>query len=337
MALRVHFTAEDLARVRVATTPDPLWELVTSLHRIHVPATPARYHEWYTHVRRRTDATPRLSGAVRLLAGLVPARGDFPDFLTPPGAPGHEGFDGAMELIGATPAGQVSREVARSFRRRRPTPWVRRLVDGDREPRQELHAALRLYHREIVRPYMPVITESFLAQRSRHGEMLLAGGVGKLLATLSPEMHWRAPVLTVGYPADRDLHLVGRGITLVPSYFCQRNPVSLIDPGLPPVLVYPVKGRPATPQAPSRGDGGRLGARVPRGVAELLGETRAIALLELDSPCSTSELARRIGVTSGTASRHATALRGAGLVESVRQGNLVVHRATGLGRKMLGV
>ncbi|MGY1503399.1 hypothetical protein ACW4TU_43690 [Streptomyces sp. QTS52] len=40
--LRVHFTAEDLARVRVAAAPDPLWELTGSVQVLATDACAPR-------------------------------------------------------------------------------------------------------------------------------------------------------------------------------------------------------------------------------------------------------------------------------------------------------
>jgi DNA-binding transcriptional ArsR family regulator len=335
LPLRVHFTAEDLARTRVATEPDPMWELVTSLHRIQAPSD-LRYRPWLGHVRTRMRATPRLRGSLRVLTMLVPERGAFPDFLTPPSTSGYEGFDGALELIGATPQHRVRPDLATTYRRGRMPSWVRRLADGDRDHRRDLHAAMRVYHSEVVRPVWAELGESFLADRTLRGQALLDGGVDRLLSTLSPSIRWDPPVLTADYPRERDLYLNGRGITLVPSSFCQRNPVSLIDPDLPPVLVYPLTGDRgqvggSLDAADTAGD---LGAVVPEGLAALLGHSRALALLTLRHPCSTTELARRVGVSAGTASRHATALRAAGLVTSTRHRNLMVHHVTRLGRQL---
>lgn len=312
-----------------------MWELVTSLHRIQTPSGD-RYRQWLGHVQTRLRTTPRLHGALRLLVTLVPERGAFPDFLTPSSGPGHEGFGGAIELMAATPQRRVRSELAAMYRRRLMPPWVRRLADGDREHRRELHAAMRVYHSEMVRPVWAELRESFLADRAQRGQALLDGGVDRLLSTLSPAIRWDPPVLTTGYPRERDLHLNGRGITLVPSSFCQRNPVSLIDPELPPVLVYPLAGssggvgRSLDPTDTA----GAQGPVVSEGLAALLGHSRAAALLALRHPCSTTELARRVGVSAGTASRHAAALREAGLVTSTRYRNVMLHHVTGLGRKM---
>jgi DNA-binding transcriptional ArsR family regulator len=222
------------------------------------------------------------------------------------------------------------------YRRRRMPPWVRRLADGDRDHRRDLHAAMHVYHSEVVGPVWAELGEAFLDDRTQRGQALLDGGVDRLLSTLSPSIQWDSPVLTTSYPRERDLYLNGRGITLVPSSFCQRNPVSLIDPDLPPVLVYSLTGSPGHVgrSLDAKDTPGSLPAVVPEGLAALLGYSRAVALLALRHPCSTTELARRVGVSAGTASRHATALRAAGLVTSTRHRNLMVHHVTHLGRKL---
>jgi DNA-binding transcriptional ArsR family regulator len=178
--------------------------------------------------------------------------------------------------------------------------------------------------------------EAFLADRAQRGQALLDGGVDQLLSTLSPAIRWDPPVLTADYLRERDLHLNGRDITLVPSSFCQRNPVSLIDPDLPPVLVCSLTGSPGHVgrSLDAVDTAGASGPVVPEGLAALLGHSRALALLALRHPCSTTELARRVGVSAGTASRHATALRAAGLVTSTRHGSVMLHHVTHLGRKL---
>ncbi|MFE7276458.1 transcriptional regulator [Streptomyces sp. NPDC057623] len=330
MALRIHFTAEDLARTTVAARPDVMWELTISLHRLQAPGSPARCRPWLGHVRdrlRRSDL-PDLRGALRRLTTLVPPRGGFPDFLTPPG---QLGFGAALELIGGAGREPFARDLATVFRRRERPLWVRQLADGDRECRRDLVRALAVYHRELLHPCLAELDETLFAERAACGRRVLDGGVGRLLGTLSPAVRWAWPVLSSDYPVDRDLHLGGRGITLVPSFFCA-TPVTLIDPGLPPVLVYPVGEGDSGARAMSPAAAGGAAD----GLALALGRTRALAIRALAHPCSTSELALRIGVSAASASRHAAVLRDAGLVTSTRQGGEVLHVATRLGAELAG-
>ncbi|MDI3386077.1 winged helix-turn-helix domain-containing protein [Streptomyces sp. B-S-A8] len=336
MALRIHFTAEDLARTTVAARPDVMWELTLSLHQLQASRPAARCRPWVGHVRDRLRGRgrPDLRGVLNRLTALVPPRGSFPDFLTPPGQPPLE--DG-LELIRSTRRRALAADLAAVFRTRERPLWVRQLADGDREGRRELARALAVYHRELVHPCLAGLDETLFAERAACGRRVLDGGVGRLLGTLSPTMRWAWPVLSADYPVDRDLRLGGRGITLVPSFFCVA-PVTLIDPELPPVLVYPAREgeRPGAPGAGAgAGTRGRACAAVD-GLAPVLGRTRALAIRALTHPCSTSELALRIGVSAASASRHATALRDAGLVTSTRLGGEVLHVATPLGAELAG-
>lgn len=155
-----------------------------------------------------------------------------------------------------------------------------------------------------------------VAWRSR---ALATGGLRMLLETFRPMITWRAPVMEVDYPVDRDLRLEGRGLLLVPSYFCWRRPIALVDETLPPVLVYPVDKTvvPDTPVTPAK-------------LVKLLGPTRAGLLYETAarSSVSTSTLAGTVLVSLPSVSQQLTVLREAGLVTSHRDGKYVLHSVT---------
>jgi DNA-binding transcriptional ArsR family regulator len=74
---------------------------------------------------------------------------------------------------------------------------------------------------------------------------------------------------------------------------------------------------------------------VPRQLVALLGRTRAECLAALTTPCTTSALADRLGVSVGTASKQAAVLRDAGLATSRRQGGAVLHHLSHLGERLL--
>jgi DNA-binding transcriptional ArsR family regulator len=324
MTLRVHFTAQDLARTTVVGEPDPLWELTLSLSLLQHRQVAERYRPWLARTRARLTKD-RLWARARLLASLVPARGDSPDFLTPTAG---ADFRSGMEKVCTTPPERVGKEIAHCFRGRPTSPWVRALARGDHAARRELEEALVAYHDSALAPCLNEIGERVQTDRARRGRDLLDGGVDRFLRALPPPMSWTPPVLSARYPVDRDLHLRGRGLTLVPSHFCCRTPITLVDPRLPPVLVYPAgDGDDAAKAAPRPGQQQALGA--------LLGHTRAQMLCALSCPASTSELARRTGTSIGTASKHATVLREAGLISSARRGTKMLHTLTRVGRALL--
>lgn len=320
--LRIHFTANDLAGVRMAARPDVLWETILSFHRLRDRRGSVVYGEW------RSDTRTRLNGETRLLAALVPSRGYFPDFLTP--SQGVHGLDEGLQAIRATPQARLRRELSLLGVDRpggRTVPHsLRALAEGDTEPHSRLIGALRSYHRAAIAPYWPHIRARVEADRAVRGRALLDGGADELLASLPPMLRWRAPVLEADYPVERDLHLDGRGLLLQPSYFCRGTPVVLRDPSLPPVLVYPTTHC----EAPT--------VREPGGssLAKLVGNTRSAVLHAIGDGGTTSELARRAGVSLASASQHAGVLREAGLVATLRHGNAVMHTLTPLGAALLG-
>ncbi|MEV7279805.1 winged helix-turn-helix domain-containing protein [Streptomyces sp. NPDC093111] len=320
--LRIHFSGNDLAGVRMAARPDVLWETILSFHRLRDRRGSMVFREW------RSEARVRLGAETRLLAALVPGRGYFPDFLTPP--QGILGVDEALDAIRTTPPGRIHAEVALLGTTRAGRPAVpaalRALAEGASEPLERLVAALRGYHRAAVEPYWSHIQARVETDRALRGRALLDGGAEELLASLPPMLRWRSPVLEADYPVERDVHLDGRGLLLQPSYFCRGTPVVLRDPGLPPVLVYPVTHC----EAPTVREPG-----LPS-LAKLVGHTRSAVLSAIGDGGTTSELARRAGVSLASASQHAGVLREAGLVATLRHGNAVLHTLTPLGAALLG-
>jgi DNA-binding transcriptional ArsR family regulator len=172
---------------------------------------------------------------------------------------------------------------------------------------------------------MPRMRALVDADRAVRARALLDGGVEALLETLRPAVRWRRPVLETDYPVDQELRLDGRGLLLVPSVFCERTPISLFDPELPPTLVYPVGD-----------DGPPAPGPAAEGVAALIGGTRGAVLWRLgEAAATTSELARVLDISTASASQHASVLRRSGLVVSRRAGNAVIHRITPLGAALL--
>ncbi|AGM04325.1 ArsR/SmtB family transcription factor [Amycolatopsis keratiniphila] len=313
--LRVHFSGDDLGRVRVATRPDPLWETTLSLHRLQRGDGDLRVRKWRGAVRTRL---PKAAGP---LLTLVPPSGYFPDFLTPSG----EDLDEQLDLVCRTERLALRRDLATLARSRRPTPWARDLGDANPAALGALTRAVRSYHRAAIEPVWNDVLACFDRQRARQARILLTEGVDGLLRGLSPAMRWKAPVLEVDYPVHHDLHLDGRGLLLIPSYFCWRTGVTLVENDRVPVLVHPIEEH--VPETVHPGHGSAL--------ATLLGHTRAAVLETIEGGGRTSDVARRAGISMSSASQHATVLREAGLVLSTREGNTVRHHLTQLGSALL--
>lgn len=322
--LRIFFTSDDIARTRVATSPDPFWEIVFSLHRLPSRQPPGPFADWRRMARARLLEAGHERAVRNLLLPLMPRSAYFPDFLTP--AESEEGLDAGIEAILTTPAERVTREVRKLARVNTRTPaWLSRL--SDHAERRSLVAALRAYHDTAIAPAHDLIERGIEAERAVRARLLLDGGVHALLHGLRPALRWNPPVLEANYPGEHEIHLSGRGLRLVPSYFCQGNPVALADPNLPPVVVYPMHHDPA----PARLPGDATGTALER----LLGRSRARILRAAAGGVTTGELARLARVSPATASHHLAVLRDSGLVVSRRNGNAVVHVVTPVGAALL--
>ncbi|UKY47715.1 ArsR family transcriptional regulator [Streptomyces inhibens] len=231
MAVRIHFSVEDLARTYVAERPDPLWEVLLSLHVLQGRHGAATFTRW----RQRTLS--RLDGPARGLLALAPPRGYSPDFLTPDASA--RGLEEGLQSLAATSRARLRTDLGR-FARAHQTPlWIRELT-GRNLPR--IADAVRDYYTAAIEPYETQLRSHVEADRSVRSQALQGGGVQRLLSTLNPELCWQSPVLELRTAsADRELHLGGRGLRLIPSFFCWRSPIMLRDQELPPVLVYPIE------------------------------------------------------------------------------------------------
>ncbi|MCX4629984.1 helix-turn-helix domain-containing protein [Streptomyces sp. NBC_01443] len=342
--LRIHFTGVDLARVRMAGRPDALWETILSFHRLRDRRDARLFGEW------RTETRNRLNSETRLLGALIPSRGYFPDFLTP--VEGQYGWDVGLDALRGIRPERMRRELtllgagtgvgaafgmpsAVSGGADAPVPRrLRDFMDGGTKHLPRLLGELRGYHRAAVEPYWTQIQAQIEAERAARGRALLDGGADELLASLPPMLRWRAPVLECDYPVDRDVRLRGRGLLLQPSFFCRKTAVTLHDPELPPVLVYPAAAQLAS--APTGGESIRpLEEQRQRTLGKLVGHTRSVVLRAIGDGATTSELARRAGVSLASASQHACVMREAGLVTTLRRGNAVLHTVTPLGAALL--
>ncbi|MER5728294.1 winged helix-turn-helix domain-containing protein [Streptomyces sp. NPDC002138] len=327
--LRIHFTADDLARTRVASTIGAAAETYYSLEMLGRRSLAAPFQPW------RAKVTGRLSQDARPLTVLMPDHGPGLDLLTLAGDSPDIGE--AADTLLRAPRSRVRRELEAVALDSARSSWARSLAEGDGEARRHLAAALVACHRATVGPYWPAARSRLEAVRAQLARTFLDTGVEGLLATLCPPLvRWSPPVLEVRHPRHLDVHLGGRGIVLAPTLFSWRELSLLYDPydeESVPRLTVPAVTDPA--------DGSALwhdgdGAGTDEALGTLLGRTRAAALRLLVDGCGTTELAGRLGITPAAASQHAKALRGAGLITTSRRGGCVLHVTTALGRELLG-
>ncbi|MBB6438858.1 helix-turn-helix domain-containing protein [Streptomyces candidus] len=325
--LRIHFTAEDLARTRVAATLGAAAETYYSLEMLCRPSLPLPFQRW------RSSVAGRLSKDARPLTALLPVRGPGLDLLALAGDSPDIGH--AVEaLLRASPT-LMRREVGTVTVDPAHMSWARAVADGDNDARRLLAAGLVSCHQATVAPYWAAARTRLDAVRAQYARTFLDGGVDALLASLSPQlMRWRPPVLEVRYPRPVEVHLGGQGLILVPTLFSWHRSSLLHDPyddTVVPRLTVPAVTDPANGTALWHPGG----VTADEALGALLGHTRAAALRATADGCSTTELAARLGVSPPAASQHAKALRDARLITTSRRGGSVLHTTTALGRELL--
>ena len=320
--LRIHFTADDFARTTLAPGPDPMWEILLSLHMLQVEDGPVAYGAWRQRMRRRLP-----QGTVRPLAVLAPPAGQSPDPVTQPAGSGE--FDDAVDRLLAVPRERFRTDLAQLTPRRSAVTWVRQLSEARPESLHQLRHAFRAYHQSALVPYWPSLKAAVQADQRHRLDQMTSGGIAAVLEGVHPQAKWRDNVLEIAAFQDSDLQLNGRGLRLQPSYFCWRQPTKLADRELPPVLVFPLRNANGLVPAERGTDGNQ------EQLAALVGRTRATVLALTVNGTTTTQLAAACDITLATASHQTAVLRESGLIESHRRGKSVIHRATRLGQALL--
>ncbi|WP_258563140.1 helix-turn-helix transcriptional regulator [Streptomyces phytophilus] len=190
---------------------------------------------------------------------------------------------------------------------------MRSLAEGRSTSLERLGHALQDYHSRAIAPFWRELCHQAAFDRAARAHMLVEYGLGRLLGTLLPAMRWQGRTLTVPYGRyDRDVHLDGRGLLVVPSMFCRGRPICLRDPGLPPVLVYPLAPAlsrlgPAENAMAGRDDDlydATPGRRGPAGVVRQLTRREQQVLALMAEGRSNEAITQRLGVSDKTVETH---------------------------------
>ncbi|MFI1198072.1 ArsR/SmtB family transcription factor [Streptomyces sp. NPDC020883] len=314
--IRIHFTAADFARVRFAPRPAPLQELNVALSMMFRRDTAPLFGRW----RQRTLRA--LPPAAQPFGDLVPGL-RAPSFLDQFG----DDLDEALESVRATRPQLVRSEVERVYAGQlAPAPaWLHDLHQGGTAAWRLLRRAQYAAFDAVLRPVWPLIQDLHHAEFTRHALTVAEHGLAAGLDGLTAGARLRGDCWEFAADAAlrRDIALKGRGVVLVPTFHWSGPPLLADPPGGPLHVTYPAgPGLPLPPSAVGGTD---------EALAAVLGRTRLEILLLLAEEHTTGALARRLCVSNATASTHAAALRGAGLLTTERAGRAVLHRRTALG------
>lgn len=324
--LDIHLSSDDIARVTVVSTYGQLSEVFFSLALMCKRRSGLLYGAW------ARELSPEVRQACSALSGLVscPPPLDLVTLTTPVTS-----LDAGIEAILTAPAPVIRAEIDSnwSYLTSAPPRWIGDLPTQV-SVRRELGRTLTGFYDAALAGYWPRLRAHLDAQAVAYARTLAKGGVQAFLQSLHPDLRWSPPILTVNRGGPYcDLWARGRGLVIVPVVFAQRVAVfhSLIRPDEPIVVAVPALR--SIGDAHAIWDVGRL--PTPRALSALIGDTRAAALDVISESCTTTELARRLGISPATASHHATVLRSAGLVMTQRLGSAVLHTVTPLGARLL--
>ncbi len=195
-----------------------------------------------------------------------------------------------------------------------------------------VRSAVSRFSRIAVTPYWTQVRGHLELERELRMRVAITKGFDGLLSTLCPGVTWKFPVLEIPGPvAPGDIHLGGRGLLIEPSLFLTRKQCVFIESerfSRLPAVVFP-----ASPAVGFQLASGTDDYNIALGA--LIGHSRAAVLEVLAEGCTTGELSRHIGLSLAGASKHATVLRQAGLVSTLRHHNTAFHVATPLGQALL--
>jgi DNA-binding transcriptional ArsR family regulator len=276
-------------------------------HAVHLP--------WVRRVSAPSDT---------LLWALVPREPAYlPDFLTPPPPDLTPDLGAELARLRATPAAVVRHDLDLYGRS---TPALRDLYADPAAGLARLSTEIEAFWQAALAPDWPRIQLLLDAEIFARARNLAEDGAAGPLNDLHEKVRWEAGTLSITkhfcIAADvRD----GTGLVLVPSVFVWPSVLSIFA-GDVPQLAYPARGV-ATLWEPRPERTDALGA--------VLGRGRTRLLLELDAPSSTTDLARRTGMTAGGVSQHLTVLRAAGLVTAHRHGRSVLNTRTAVAEALL--
>ncbi|WP_327266647.1 winged helix-turn-helix domain-containing protein [Streptomyces sp. NBC_01232] len=324
MLAELAFSVSDLAQMRFAVSP--MWEVGPSYRLLASGAAPLVHRPWAEQVRPRLAAAGLDRG---WLAELIPPSGYVPDFLNPAPTGPAPSLTEELARIRATPADRIRRELDRLAQEQGGHgPRSRTLYAEPQARVVRVAEEIETYWELALAPYWARIRAVLDADVFHRARQAAEHGAGRLFNDLHPSVSWDDSALRLSRrhrPLSRTT--AGAGLLLIPSVFAWPVPFTRVTPPEPPQLAYPARGT------------GALWERRPvagaEALAAVLGRSRTRLLTELESPASTTELARRTELSAAGVSQYLTALREAGLVSAHRAGRSVLYARTSVAESLL--
>jgi DNA-binding transcriptional ArsR family regulator len=318
--------ADAVARTRFAVSC--LWEVVASVRVLRNPGNHAVHVAWAGKVGRRLVAAGLIGPQSGLLWQLVPAApGYLPDFLTPAPSGLTPDLDADLAALLATPAATVRDDLSRFAGAG--SAAAKALYADPGAGLRRLATEIREYWQIAVMPDWPRIRTLLDAEVHSRARVLAELGAAELLNGLHDRVRWNGDTVSITqrHCTAADVPR-GGGLVLIPSVFAWPSVLSIAAPDGVSQLAFPAR---------ATGTLWEDAAGNPNPLSAVLGRGRARLLAEMRSPVSTTELARRTGISAGGVSQHLAALRAAGLVATHRSGRSVLNARTTVAEALLSV
>lgn len=302
----------------------PLAEVATSLRLLGGPRPNPAMRPWLTHVKPALDQVD-----LPLLLAVVPQGKWAPEFMFTWSPHPRTTIDQQLEVLARRPKEELEEDLADCWPDGNP-PAALREVGADPKLGQRLADAIAKYWCVAIEPFWPRMRAILDDEVAHRGTQVLTAGIFTVFDDLHHEVRLEGETLYIDKPQHRDRTEHGTRITLLPSVFAY--PSLVISRAVPNRfnLIYPARGF------------GRAWEGLTTATSDLddlttlVGRTRALLLHRLETPSTTTELARELSQSPGTVSEHLTVLRRNGLLESWRAGRRVLYRRTALASSVIG-
>jgi DNA-binding transcriptional ArsR family regulator len=274
----------------------------------------------YQHLRSWMRwARPRVRGLdLSLLNALVRTGGYVPDFLSPPPASSQRTLEAELADLRATPADRVRADLDLAYRGRPLPARVKvALADGEQVFLMRVADAFERFWYAVMEPWWPAIRAVLEDDIGYRGRVLARHGAAVTLTQMDRALRWDDSCLEITVAATLDADWATEGVIFSPSVFGGPRLYFSLQPWLKSVIYYPARNVVNERALRPHDDG--------RGTVELIGQTRAMILAQLDQPRSTSALAARLGLSPSTVSHHLGVLYRAGLLDRSRDGREVLY------------
>lgn len=330
----IGLSAGAVARIRFAVSC--LWEVAASVRVLRDTGDHAVHLPWVNRVRSRLLAAGLVdidgthgpgAASAGLLWQLIPAGpGYLPDFLTPPPGGLTPDLDAELAVLRSTPP-EVVRADLDLYGATRP-PALRNLYADPAAGLRRIADEIAEYWRIALAPDWPRIRLLLDAEVQHRARLLAENGAAGLLNDLHQQVHWEGDTLSIAQRHCTAADVAdGGGLVLIPSVFVWPSVLSVTG-GAAAQLAYPARGIGTLWEAPRQASDS---------LSAVLGRGRARLLVEMRAPISTTELARRTGISAGGVSQHLAVLRAAGLVSTYRSGRSVLNTRTTVADALLTV